>query len=117
MPDTPVYTFRFTAFSPQTLIAQACRFHNTKQREKAARLDDLFAEAEYISAQAHPRVLERVCVNYLHYLCERQYPEISEMRGNAERFEEYAQAKQAILKSISERFAWLEAECKRQALI
>jgi hypothetical protein len=111
------FQFRLTAFSKNTLITKACQFHNQRARIKAAQLQDLYAEVEYISSNAHPRVLERLCVNYLHHVCETQYPLIAELRGNPEQYEQYAQIKAQLLEAITQRHPWLANECQRQALI
>lgn len=54
----PELQFRLLGLGKQTLIAQACQFHNRREKAKAALLDDLYAEVKLVQAQAHP-----VCSN------------------------------------------------------
>jgi hypothetical protein len=113
----PELQFRLLGLSKQTLIAQACQFHNRREKAKAALLDDLYAEVKLVQAQAHPRVLERLCVSYLQQVCEKQHPRITELRGDPEQFDSYSQLKSQMLKAIAERHPWLAHECERQSFI
>lgn len=116
-PSEPELSFRLLGLSKATLIAQACQFHNRREKAKAAQLQDLYAELQLIQPNAHPRVLERLCVNYLQQLCEKQYPQQAAWRGDPSQFEAYAHFKQQVLTAIAKRHPWLAQECERQALI
>ena len=99
------------------LLKQACKFHNARQREKAARLDDLFAEVRTVHPQSPERELQRVVVNYLRLRCEAADPQLAALPGQREHFELYAQAKDQILKAIAAAYPWLAPECERQNFI
>lgn len=100
---------------PQSLlIKRACQWHNRWQKAKAARLEDLFAEAQYISPDAPARHLDRVVVNYLRHYCEQKSPDIASLQGDASQFAVYQQVRNHILKGIAARYPWLSAECERQ---
>lgn len=109
--------FKLPRLNRQALINQACKDHNRQQRKKAAQLDDIFSEPELLSAQAHPRVLARISVNYLRGICERHYPHIAQWRGKSEFFEPYTQAKSRILHEIAAHYDWLKDECERQDIL
>lgn len=96
------------------LIKRACQWHNRWQKAKAARLEDLFAEIEYLSPAAPARTLERVVVNYLRYDCEQKNPDIASLQGDASQFALYQEVRHHILKDIAARYPWLAAECARQ---
>lgn len=96
------------------LIKRACQHHNRWQKAKAARLDDLFAEVQYLSPDAPEAVLQRVAVNYLRVSCEQKQPEIAALQGQPQHFQRYAQVRHQILTQIAEVYPWLAAECERQ---
>ena len=96
------------------LIKRACQHHNRWQKAKAAQLEDLFAEVQYISPHAPEPVLQRIVVNYLRVSCEQKQPEIAALQGQPKHFKRYAQVRHQILSQIAEVYPWLAAECKRQ---
>lgn len=52
-------------------------------------------------------MLERLCVSYLQQVCEKQHPQITELRGDPEQFDSYSQLKSQMLKAITKRHPWL----------
>lgn len=101
-------------FGRDPLIARACKQHNQQQRDKAAKLHDLYAEISTVSPRSHPNVVARVCVNYLRGSLEARYPELSGLRGDPARFNLYALAKNKMLSLIALTYPWLSEECERQ---
>ena len=103
---------------PQSLlIKRACQHHNRWQKAKAAKLDDLFAEVQYISPHAPEAVLQRVAVNYLRVSCEQKQPEIAKLQGQSQHFKLYARVRHQILTQIAELYPWLATECERQSFL
>ena len=111
------FEFKLPRLNRQALINLACKQHNRQQRKKAAKLDDIFTEPEYIGPQAHVNVLARITVNYLRSICERDHPIIAQWRGDFKCFELYARAKSRVLSEIKEHYAWLKDECERQDIL
>ncbi len=110
-------SFQLPRYSRNALIARACKQHNQRQREKANRLDDLYAEIQTVSPHAHPNVLARITVNYLQSLCEARQPELAALRGQAEHFFLYARFRSLMLDAIAQSYDWLVDECERQRMI
>lgn len=106
--------FKLPKWPRMVLIKLACKEHNRRQREKAARLDDLFAEVAYLNPHSSEVQLARISVNYLRGRCEQQQPQVANWRGQPAYFEAYARAKARILNEIAQNYAWLAAECGRQ---
>jgi hypothetical protein len=104
-------------YSRSVLIARACKQHNQRQQAKARKLDDLYAEVQTISPQAHANVLARLAVNYLQALCEQRYPEFAALRGQSKQFAFYAGFRSKVLTAIATSFDWLAEECERQQMI
>lgn len=98
----------------QLLIKLACEHHNRLQRQKSAQLVDLYAEIQEIQPTAHPRVLERLCVNYLHAQAEKYCPELAIWRGDPRHYSAYASLKGHLLDRIAAYYDWLSAECQHQ---
>lgn len=101
-------------YNQKSLISKACQQHNQWQRQKAAQLNDLYAEIQTISPHAHPAQLARICVNYLRHVLETRHPDLAGLRGDSSQFEAYAQVKNAMLDCISKTYPWLADECERQ---
>lgn len=99
------------------LIKQACKHHNRWQKEKAARLDDLFAEVQYVSPQSPEAVIERVVINYLRYQCEQKQPILAQLQGQPEHFETYKNVRHQILMAIAQTYPWLATGCERQSFL
>ena len=108
--------FSIPRYGQAALIAQACRFHNAQEKAKAERLEDLYAEARYISPRSHPQVLARACTQFLIAKGLKQYPELSTLRGNSEAFESWRAVKNQLLSAIATAIPWLADECQRQQI-
>lgn len=104
-------------YSRNALISRACKQHNERQREKARKLDDLYAEIQTISPHAHPNVLARTTVNYLQSLCEARHPDLAALRGQPAQFALYARFRSVMLDAIAQTYDWLRDECERQRMV
>ena len=109
--------FKLPPYSQATLNKAACRQHNQRERARAEQLEDLFAEARYLSLSASERALHRASVNYLLSLCEKQAPEQAAWRGQPQHYAAYREFKQQALGQIAAQYPWLRAETERQNLI
>lgn len=108
--------FNIPRYGQAALIAQACRFHNAQEKAKAERLDDLYAEARYISPHSHPQVIARACTQFLIAKGLKQHPELATLRGNPATFEAWRQVKNQLLTAIASSAPWLADECQRQQI-
>ncbi|MBF2053746.1 MAG: hypothetical protein IGS03_09830 [Candidatus Sericytochromatia bacterium] len=109
--------FRMPRLPRQLLIKMACAHHNQREQAKAARLDDLYAEVQTVHPGAHPSVLERVCLNYLHAQAARHCPELESLRGQPAHFDAYARLQQRWLEQVEAQYPWLSEACARQRLL
>lgn len=96
------------------LTLKAIKHHNQIQKAKAARLDDLFSEPQYLNDRSHPNALHMAEVNYLKSYMEKKYPLWGQLLGQTVHFEAYALGKNKILEAIQKEYPHLETACLRQ---
>lgn len=97
-----------------TLIAKACHHHNQRERQRAAKLDDLYAEIQILSPRSAETQLCRAAVNFLRWRCEQAQPRVAAWAGQSAFFEAQCVSKSRILNAIAEAYLWLASECARQ---
>lgn len=108
------YPIQIPQWNRTTLIIKACHHHNQREKQRAARLDDLYAEIQLLNPHAPEKRLAQACVNFLRWRCEQADPRVLSWQGRASYFEAQCQSKSRILEAIAAQYPWLQAEAQAQ---